>query len=210
VNAVSAVRDALVELQQRYRKMLDELRRLLLKELQVLDASESFPALRERAENVRDVSGDFRLNAFIGRIAQFQGTDADIEALASLAANKPPRDWADPDIDRAIIEIADLAQKFIRAELFARVKGRAQKRNAMAVVVGLNGRPSPLLEEFAVAEADRAEIDVLISRVSQVVEQVDTGRRSIILAALAELSARYMQPADDTSAESRKQARHER
>jgi hypothetical protein len=199
-NTVSAVRNGLVELQQSYRKMLDELRWLLLKELQVLDASESLAALRERAENVRDVSGDFRLNAFVGRIAQFERTDADIEAIASLAANKPPRDWADPDIDRATIEIADLAQKFIRTELFARVKGRAQKRDAMAVVIGLNGRPSPLLEEFAVAEADRAEINDLISRVSQAVEQADT-RRSIILAALAELSARYMQPAGDASTE---------
>jgi hypothetical protein len=49
-----------------------------------------------------------------------------------------------------------------------------------------------MLEEFAVAESDRAEVDALIKRVTLALEESDTKRRSLILAALAELSARYM------------------
>ena len=51
--------------------------------------------------------------------------------------------------DRAAVELADLAQRFLRSETFARVKGRPEKRHAMAVVVGVNGRPAPLLKETA-------------------------------------------------------------
>jgi hypothetical protein len=39
-----------------------------------------------------------------------------------------------------------MAQKFLRAETYARVKGRPDKRQALAVMIGMNGRPAPLLE----------------------------------------------------------------
>jgi hypothetical protein len=195
---VSAVQDGLEELIQAYPSLLRRIRDTMLAELQVPNLSpQSLAELRGRAVNIKDLAGDFRLDAFIGRLAQFDGSEAEVEGIASLAGNKPPRDWVDPDVDRAVIEIADLSQKFIRSETFARVKGRAQKRDAMAVVVGLHGRPTPILEEFAVAESDRAEIADLIARVTATVEQADTTRRSIILAALAEISARYMQPATE-------------
>ena len=83
------------------------------------------------------------LEAFIVRLARFEGHDEDMEGLAGMAINKPPRNWVDPDIDRASIELAEMAQRFVRAESFAHVKGRRDKRHAMAVVVGMEGRPAP-------------------------------------------------------------------
>ena len=129
-------------------------------------------------------------------IAQFDGSDQGFEGIASLAANKPPRDWVDPDLDQSAIELADMAQKFIRTETYARVKGRPEKRQAMAVVIGLDGRPAPLLEEFDVAESERAVVSGLIERVTDALEKAGPARRSVILAALAELTARYMQAAE--------------
>ena len=85
-----------------------------------------------------------------------------------------------------------MAQKFVRAETYARVKGRPEKRQAMAVVIGMDGRPAPLLEEFDIADSDRAAVDELIERVASALDGSDTARRSIILAALAKLSTRYM------------------
>jgi hypothetical protein len=173
--------------------MLDDLRRLLLKELLVADSSEkSTASLRERAENVREISGDFRLNAFIGRLTQYQSSDSDIEGLASLASNKPPRDWTDPDLNQAALELASFAQQFIRAESFARVKGRGDKRHAMAVVVALGGQPTPTSHEFSISDADKAAIEDLIYRVELTLKQADQKGKDIILAALAELSARFM------------------
>src|SRR5262249_12032610 len=158
--------EGLEELVQSYSTMLRRLRDIMLEELQVPNASpQALSELRARAENIRQLAGDFRLDAFVGRLTQFEGTQADIEGIASLAVNKPPRDWVDPDLDRAAVEIADLAQRFIRAEAFARVKGRTDKRHAMAVVVGMNGRPGPVHEEFDIMDADRVAVEEIIARV---------------------------------------------
>lgn len=191
---VKSVRDGLEELVQAYPSMLHRLRDLMLAELQVPNVSpQSLAELRERAENIKQLAGDFRLDALAGRLAQFDGSDEKFEGIASLAANKPPRDWVDPDLDGAAVELTDMAQKFLRAETYARVKGRPDKRQAMAVVIGMDGRPAPLLEEFDIADSDRAAVNDLIERVTIALENADTSRRSIILAALAELSTRYMQ-----------------
>lgn len=190
---VNDVRDGLEELVDSYPSMLRRLTDLMLAELQVPNMSpQALAELRGRAENIMQISGDFRLNAFISRLAKFEGSVPDVEGIASLAANKPPRDWTDPDVDRASVELADLAQKFIRSESFARVKGRVDKRHAMAVVVGVNGRPTPLHAEFEVTEGERAGIDEIISQLESVIDAGDDTKHRMVLAALAELSSRYM------------------
>ena len=195
---VDDVRDGLVELVESYPSMLRRLNDLVLAELQVPNNSpQALAELRARAENIKKIGGDFRLDAFIGRLSKFDGTEEDIEGLASLAANKPPRDWTDPDLDRAAVELTDLAQKFIRSENFARVKGRIDKRHAMAVVVGVNGRPAPVHAEFEVTEGERAGIEEIITRLESAIDAGDKSQRRLVLAALAELSSRYMSDTDD-------------
>lgn len=197
---VKDVREGLDELVDSYPSMLRRLTDLMLAELQVPNTSpQALAELRERAENIKEISGDFRLDAFIGRLAKFGGTASDFEGIASLAANKPPRDWTDPDLDRASVEIADLSQKFIRSESFARVKGRADKRHVMAVVVGVDGRPSPMHAEFEVTEGDRAGIDKIISQLELVIATGEEKKRHMVLAALAELSSRYMAEVDENN-----------
>jgi hypothetical protein len=66
----------------------------------------------------------------------------------------------------------------------------------MAVVVGRNGRPTPVAGEFHIADTDRAAVDDLIYRVEQTLESVDRQGRNIILAALAEMSAKYLGEAE--------------
>lgn len=191
---IEGVRGGLEEMVHAYPSMLHRLRDIMLSELQVPNLSpQALVELRERADNIRELAGDFRLEAFVGRLSQFDGSDAVFEGIASLAANKPPRDWVDPDLDKSGIEIADMAQKFIRAETYARVKGRPAKRQAMAVMIGMDSRPTPIVEEFDVADTDRATVNDLIERVTITLENADISRRSVILAALAELTTRYMQ-----------------
>lgn len=190
--------DGLIELQQAYPAMLHRLRDILLAELHAPNTSEAtLTELRARARNIRELGGDHRLEAFIVRIAQFRGTDVDVEGLAGLAVNKPPQTWVDSDIDRAEVGLAELAQKFLRVETFARVKGRRDKRHSMAVIVGLDGRPTPVHDEFQIADQDHREVDALIERVDQSLRESGVERRNIILAALAELSARYLDPRED-------------
>ena len=187
------VRQGLTELIQAWPAMLGRLREILLSELQVPNSSPAMLAeLRARAENIRELGGDHRLEAFIVRLSRFEGTEGDIEGLASLAVNKPPQTWVDLDIDRATVEIAAMAQNFVRAEAFARVKGRADKRHSMAVVVGLKGAPTTHHDEFTVGDLDRPEVESLASRLEAVLNDTREDRRHIVLAALAEVSARYL------------------
>ena len=203
---VSIVNEGLQELVHAYPSMLHRLRDMMLDELQVPNLSrQSLSELRERAVNIKDLTGDFRLDAFAGRLSEYDGNDAAFEGVASLVADKPPHDWVDRDVDRAAIEIADMSQKFLRAEVFTRIKGRPEKRRAMAVVVGIEGKPVPILEEFDIADSERVAVSHLVDRISPMLETVDKNSRKIILAALAELSADYMQ--DDIEPEQRKKGR---
>jgi hypothetical protein len=193
-SVIVSVKDGLEELVQAYPTMLRRLKDMLLAELQVPNASsQALKELRERAENVKQLAGDLRLEAFVVRLARFQGSDADLEAIASLAADKPLQNWVDLDLDRTAVEMTDMAQKFVRSEAFARVKGRNDKRHAMAIVVGVGGRPTPMVEEFDVADTDRREIDGLVSQMEAALKSRKQGHRNIVLAALAEVSARFIQ-----------------
>ena len=187
------VRDSLTELRKAYASMLRRLREALLSELQIPNTSTSMLAeLRARAENVRRLSGDHRLEAFIIRLVRFQGSNGDMESLTSLATNKPARQWVDADVERAAVELAILAQRFNRLEAFAHVKGRPDRRHAMAVVVGMSGRPEPLHDYFDVTDLDRSGVAELVARIEDALENSGEERRNIILASLAELSARYL------------------
>ena len=195
-----SLREALTELRDAYPSMLHRLRELLLSELHVPNTSPSMLAdLRSRAENIAGISGDHRLEAFIIRLARFSGTVEDMESLASMAANKPPGNWVDADVDRTSVELAELAQRFIHLEAFARVKGRADKRHAIAVVVGIGGRPTPFHDDFEIGDLERAEVDTLVAQLGKALDDTEKGRRNVILAALAELSARYLNDAGTSS-----------
>ena len=186
------VRDGLSELSEAYPAMLRRLREVILTELGVANASPSMLAeVRARAENIRQISGDLRLEAFILRIAQFEGTDDNMESLASMAANKPPRQWVDSDIDRTTVELAELAQSFKRHEAFAHVHGRQDHRLAMAVVVGINGQP--IHDEFEITSSEEGQVDDLIGRFRGALQDSGEEEQNVILAALARVTAEYLE-----------------
>ena len=192
-NIVKNVRRGLNELVKLYPSMLQRLLDLLLSELQVPNSSSQVLAeLRDRAININQLGGDFRLNAFINRISTFYGSEDNIESIASLAANKPPRNWTDLDVDRAKVELTDFSQQFIRVENFARVKGRQDKRHAIAVVVGLNGKPEPNFTEFEVTDGERKSVNEIIAQLEKVIDKDNKQDQRLVLAALAEVSSNYI------------------
>ena len=157
--------------------------------------------------NIRQIAGDFKFEAFIGRLSQLNDKDATFEDIASLAASKPPPDWIDIDLDRTTVELARMAQEFLRTETFARVKGRRDKRHAMAVVVGMDGRPTPVHDEFTVTDRERDQVDELIKQVDKTLKKSKEKRRNIILAALAELSAQHLREAAGHSGKAKQKKR---
>ncbi len=195
---VDSVRTGLRELQQAYGAMLYRVREMLMAELQVPHTSGStLMELRARAVHIRGLVGDHRLEAFVVRLAHFHGRDEDMEGLISLAVSKPARDWVDADVDRAAMALADLARRFVHAETFAHIQGRPAKRQAMAVTVGLQG--PPVHGEFHVSDQERCAVAQLVTRMDKAIPKHARNKRHIVLAALAELSTRYLQAADELS-----------
>ena len=190
---IESVRNALSELANAYPQMLMRLADNMLAELQVPNASaQALSELRARSENIKDLGGDFRLNAFVNRLSRYEGSMEDIEGLAGLATNKPSRDWIDADLDDAAIALTELAQQFNKSETVARVKGRTDKRHAMAVVLGIDGRPAPQMSEFDISDAELAKAREIAKALEERLSEEGVLDNKIKLAALAELSSHYM------------------
>jgi hypothetical protein len=177
----------LAELRDAYPQMLSELEAVMLDELRVRSRSEhDFAELRSRAETVRNLTGNYRLDALATRLAQYRGSRDDIEGLASLAANKPPRDWVDRDVDNARVEIAALAQQFMKAELYVRLKGRTGGRIALGIYISDPRYPEPQAQEIELAADDREAAEALSHRLSALLDAEGVSR-DVALAALAKL-----------------------
>lgn len=174
------------ELLGAYRGMLDLVRSSMLAELRASDADEEQLAdLHDRAQTVIGLTGNYRLDAFATRLSTFDGSVDAVEGLASLAANKPTRDWADRDVDAAQIELAALAQEFLRAEGLAHVKGRRGRRTRIAVFVSEPGSPALMTQEISVSDGERRLARQLADEVRTRLQQADVPQ-SVRLAALAE------------------------
>ena len=63
----------------------------------------------------------------------------------------------------------------------------------MAVVVGLAGRPVPLQGEFDISGREHQSVESLVEAVTSALRGSGEERRNVVLAALAEVSARYLE-----------------
>ena len=187
------LQSGLDELVQAYPTMLNKLRDRMLTELLVPNAMpQSLQELKDRALNIQQLTGDFRVEAFVARIASLDESVDSFEGIASLVANKPPRDWVDLDFDRALIAVAEVSRSFLKAETFARVKDREEKRHAVALMFGTKQSLTPITEEFYIRDTDQHAVALLIEKIELSLNGFDTPRREVILAALAELSAKLI------------------
>ena len=183
----SAIDLAGKELEAAYPAMLRGLLATLFSELRVKDVSAGdYGDLRHRAATVRGISGNFRLAAVATRLPSFEGSLEEIEGLASLAANKPPRDWVDRDVDAARMELAALAQQFCRAEGFNHLKGRTDGRVTFAVYASDPDFPSPASPEVELDSEERRQAKALAKKLDAVLvrEQVS---RQVAIGALAKV-----------------------
>ena len=59
----------------------------------------------------------------------------------------------------------------------------------------MGGRPTPVHDEFAITDLEREDVDALIKLVDAALKRRGEKPRNVILAALAELSAKYLKEA---------------
>lgn len=179
---VKALRAPLQELAGAYGKMLSEVE---AKMLSALDASrDDLEALRERARSVSGISGDFQMDAFATRLANYDGSRASLEGILALAAERPPRDWVDRHIDAAVLELAKFARRFRESEAFAAVQGRKAHSEAIAVVIGAGADTKTISRSFAISDRHRKTVEAKAEELASMLEGQGLGT-DVLLAILA-------------------------
>ncbi len=168
-----------------YKRMLADVQTSMLEELRVVADGDGYGDLHERARTIIALTGNYRLDAFATRLSTFDSSVETMEGLASLAANKPTRDWVDRDVDAAQVELAALAQEFLRAEGLAHVKGRRGKRVRIAVFVSEPGHPALTTQEVSVSDRERTLANELATEMTARLRSANVSR-SVVLAALAQ------------------------
>lgn len=184
---IAVLREGLVGLTDAYGGMLADIEALLIRELRAEPTADGLRALRGRASKVVGLTGNYRLDAFATRLAGFDGAREVIEGLASLAANKPPRDWVDRDVDAARVELAALAQQFLRGEAFAHVGGRGLERFAIAVYMSDPARTALVTPEISIDGAAMRQAKSIAAKLLR--SMGDDVPRDVAIAATAELLA---------------------
>jgi hypothetical protein len=162
---VDALKGPVEELAGAYGAML---RRVEGTMFEALDAEpDDYAGLRRRAEAVAGITGDLRQDAFATRLANHDGSRESSEGLLSLAANKPPREWSDRDIDSALLEIARLSLRFRQAEALVSVRGRKPTSEAFAVVVGAGAQTKTVSRQFEVPERHIGTVETLAKELAE-------------------------------------------
>lgn len=184
---VEALRDPIIEIANAYDSLLSRIETSML---EALDAPvDKLDRLRDRAEMLNGVTGDLRQDAFAARLAKHDGSKESIEGILSLAANKPPRDWSDRDIDHALLDIAQAALRFRQAEAFASVKGRKPTTEAFAVVIGAGAQTRTVARSFTIPDRHRDAVESMAEKLATTL--MDGGHSTeILLAALAKAGMR--------------------
>jgi hypothetical protein len=185
VPLVNAVGEIIGELNAAYGLALGK---VVDRVLRAIDHSGDLASLRDRARVVQGISGDFKLDAFAGRLQSFSGSLADAEGLIALATSKPPKEFTDHDLDHASVQLAKWAFEFRRVEALASVQGRTSGRRALAVVFG-GGKT--ISGSFDVAENDGEQVRALAD---SMLDRLLGGKISpdIFLAAIVEAGTRVL------------------
>jgi len=156
---IDALKRPIEEIWSAYDKLLQKIASSMLKELNADEHNLS--VLRGRAETLTGITGELRQDAFSTRLAAYDGSKSTIEGILSLAANKPPRDWNDRDIDSALMEIANFALRFRQSEALVAIQGRKPTSEAFAVVIGAGAEMRTFKHEFSVPEQCIQQIENL-------------------------------------------------
>jgi hypothetical protein len=171
------------ELSSAYGNMITEVRKNVLGALD--HEGRSIVDLHTRATTVKGMTGDFKLDAYATRIGTFEESDETIEALISLAVDKPPAQWVDRDIDAAIVKLAGWSVDFRKAETMAPLRGRPSTRRVIGVVFGAS-HGQDVAGFVDISDSDTPAVDRLVK---EFLANSQGERKEVILAALAEAGA---------------------
>lgn len=192
VEIAKQVAEVAEELTSAYSNRLKAVEKKLFK---ALDQTEQKILLVKRAETVKAIAADFKLDAFAARLANFEGETKDLEGLLMLAIGKPTKDWTDHDLNAGEVQLMKWAFEFRRIETMSHLKGLSSTRRAIGIVFSGGETVSG---EIDVSTEDQPSITALAK---SLVSNFDKSEKpEVLLAAIAEAGAMiYKQLVSDRS-----------
>lgn len=171
------------------------------------DSEGGLHALRERARTVRGVTGDLRLDALAVHLEGYEGIPEQTEAVAALAVHKPSREWTDRDVDAAKLALAELAQRFMRAEALAHVKGKVDTAEVIALVSSTPSSTAPLVAEVRISRAAEAKAASLLAGIEDLITRNAAAGEVQVAALVRALAARIKAAQVSNPASEKRKAR---
>jgi hypothetical protein len=144
--------------------------------------------LHIRANLVKGLSGDFKLESFSARLSIYDSSAAAMEGLISLAVNLPPKDWSDATAKEAELALADLALKFRHAEMLAAVKDRSPTRHAVGLVFGTGEQGRTVMRAIDVGVEETKAVREMAENILNICSKSTEDER-LFLAAIAEVGS---------------------
>ena len=183
---------AINELRAAYDNLMADLKDSIFQHLSIEGAYENkVQKAKTRAEIVINVSGDFSLDAFARRLQQADDRNHWIESIASLAVNKPPREWTDSDIDRAKAEMFEFCNRFKRIELYAMKKAKQPGAYSVAMFVDDANQTHEYLQSLYLTGDQKKQKQKIHMQLSDMLESTEVDKE-VHLAALTDLARELM------------------
>jgi len=142
---VSGTIRVLNELMRLNPELLQEVRESLYK---AIDSGSDLEELRSRAKRIADLTSQLQLKRFINNIAEYTGSDQDVEKILGLASGKMVGKWTDLDIVNAKLKISELAFSFRHLEGIANLNDgdKGNRRLFGLVLAGSEGRDDMIVD----------------------------------------------------------------
>jgi hypothetical protein len=155
--------DGLIELRDYQNDFLKTLYNHLMTELGILVINKgSLEEIKRRAEAIKKLAGDTRMDAFLTNIGYLNLNGDNIERIASFLVNKPAKNWIDNDVDRILVEVTKYARQFFNLETMSHIKGNKNYRKALSVITHDKASDDGLIRDFAISENDFTEASTLL------------------------------------------------
>jgi hypothetical protein len=183
----SLLKDGLKELEQFWPNKLQEIEADLLKSL---DHYGDLNNLRVRAKSLLKIKADPRLNIFINRLSEYNGTQKEVESLIGLTIKKQSKDWIDQDIDLAILQLKSWSEAFRRYETIAFENNQNNGRYAISMSFATqDGQTVSGIVDFS--KDDISQIDTVVEKMNKQFFESSL-KKEILLAAISKIGSELL------------------
>ena len=182
------IRLALDELQKIFPNMVQALWTEMLTELGVPNGSDAAVSeLIERAEKLTGLSDRNTIEAFVSRIARYDGSLSARIGVLGLFAGKPTEQWMDSDVKRAQLRLGEFVREFRMLEQYGTVDRKAE-RQTIAVIVRGDEDAIAKTVRFSPLRSSQASVEALAKDVLEAVLSDTSTDDDVKLAAIIRAS----------------------